>query len=340
MATSPLILAALAKAAMPSVSFRQVRELETETDPAIDVAVITDTEGNQYLIRHSRGPKGNLKLAAENQMARAIRQSGTLPFAIHNVVAETTTANGNTVSISNFIFGKTVEFESLDPAGEVVPSLGVALAAIHNLNTDRVRSLGVPEFSANQIRESKLASLDAIAATGKVSKVLLQRWETALEDLDLFRFNPTVIHGTLETGRVLEQDGQITGILGWSETQIGDPAADFASFGFAHQAEVLDSIRFAYFAYRSEADNNLAARATLYAELNLGQYLVFCINNGRDSEIDWITTELGHVEADVESGQARILSTSSFAQTTPVFDDEQKTRPIEIIDVEDDDQLF
>ena len=51
MAKSPLILAALAKAAVPHLNFHEVKSLSTSTSGAFDTALLTATSGEHYLIR-------------------------------------------------------------------------------------------------------------------------------------------------------------------------------------------------------------------------------------------------------------------------------------------------
>ena len=363
MASSPLILAALAKAALPSAKFKQAKALPREGREPINSALLTDTDGIQYLVREARNAKGNLQLATETQCIRAVKSAGTLPFRVPNLVSDSTTSDGLTLQILEFVYGSTVQLDSVRATDPELRSIGLAIAAIHGLSIEKIRAAGLPEFSASEVRESRLAELDRAAATGRVPASLLQRWEAALEDLDLFRFQPTVVHGDLSTGAVLELDGEVSGIVNWSHLHIGDPAEDFITFGANVDPEPLDAVKFAYFEKRDEADANLAQRATLYSELAVANYLVTSISKGIESDVDWATGELEAIAQSVEAGSARILSTIAFTSTTPfvaeaveevietdshIVISEQveeidvsdlKTRPIEL-PKSSDDQLF
>jgi aminoglycoside phosphotransferase (APT) family kinase protein len=318
MASSPLILAALAKAALPSYQFKSVATLPSNGTGPIDSVLLTDTEGVQYVIRESKNGSGNLKLAGDNQAAKLAKSSGHLPFKIPTLIGETRNQRGNTVQVLEFIYGSAVDLHSLSASDELVPPLGRAIASIHNLSADRLRQAGAPEFNSNQIRDARLAELDKAAATGMVPASLLQRWENALEDLDLFRFKESVIHGNLVSENILELNGEVSGVLGWSSLRIGDPAEDLVPYAASGNNELLDAVKFAYFENRSDTDANLAQRATLYAELDIARYLVQMLAEGNQAEAEWAVSELEVTAGLVSSGDARLLSTNGFVALAPL----------------------
>jgi macrolide phosphotransferase len=363
MASSPLILAALAKAALPSAKFKQAKAIPREGLEPVNTALLTDQDGIQYLVREARNAKGNLKLATETQCIRAVKSAGNLPFRVPNLVSDSTTAEGHTLQILEFVYGSTVPLDSLRAGEPELRSVGLTIAAIHGLNQDKIRQSGVPEFSANEVRENRISELDRAAATGRVPAALLQRWESALEDLDLFRFQPTVVHGNIVNGSVLELDGEVSGVVNWSNLHIGDPAEDFVTFAANIDQEPLDAVKFAYFELRDEADSNLAQRATLYSELTVASYLATSLAAGREDDVEWAVSELDTIVATVADGSARLLSTVQFTSTTPLISEaveelvvtdshiivteaipevdvsDLKTRPIEL-PKSSDDQLF
>ena len=362
MASSPLILAALAKSILPSAKFKQARLIPSEGRGPVNSALLTDADGIQYVVRESRNAKGNLELATETQAVRAVKGAGTLPFNVPNLVAESTGPNGNTLQVLEFVYGSNVNFDSLRETSPIIRSIGAALASIHSLSKDAINQAGMPTYSAADVRESRLSELDRAASTGRIPATLLQRWESALEDLDLFRFQPTVIHGNFVGANVLELGEEISGVLGWSNLEIGDPASDFIGFAAKHDTDLFDAVKFAYFEHRDDVDANLAQRATLYSELVVASYLVSCISTNNQEEAEWAVSELESIAATVEDGSARSLNTISFTSALPAFDEEVvietdshvivsevveepvdvsdlKTRPIELPS-KSDDQLF
>lgn len=352
MASSPLILAALAKSILPSAKFKQARSIPSEGRGHFNSALLTDVDGIQYVVRESKNAKGNLELATETQSVRAVRHAGPVRFNLPNLVAESTGPKGNTLQVLEFVYGSNVEVETLRSTDPVVSSIGLTIANIHSLNADAIRQAGMPDYSAVDVRESRLAELDRAASTGRIPAALLQRWEKALEDLDLFRFQPTVVHGNLVSNNLLELNDEISGVLGWSQLHIGDPAEDFASFAGSRDPELLDAVKFSYFEGREEADSNLSQRATLYSELAFAQYLVASISEGHMDEADWAVEELENISILVENGQARTLGKKSFVESAVVYEayeevvieesfdgSDTKTRPIELPN-RGDEQLF
>jgi aminoglycoside phosphotransferase (APT) family kinase protein len=362
MASSPLILAALAKSILPSAKFKQVKLIPSEGRGPVNSAILTDTDGIQYVVRESRNAKGNLELATETQAVRAVKAAGTLPFNLPNLVAESTGPSGNTLQVLEFVYGSNINFDSLRATSPLIGSIGKALASVHALRADAIRQAGMPEYSASDVRESRLAELDRAASTGRIPASLLQRWESALEDLDLFRFQPTVIHGNFVSANVLELGDEVSGVLGWSNLEVGDPATDFIGFASQQDPDIFDAVRFAYFENREDVDSNLAQRATLYSELVIASYLVSCISANNEDEAEWAVSELESIAVTVEDGSARSLTTISFTSALPMIEDDPvietdthvivsevseeqvdvsdlKTRPIELPS-KSDDQLF
>jgi aminoglycoside phosphotransferase (APT) family kinase protein len=222
----------------------------------------------------------------------------------------------------------------------------------------------MPEYSASEIRESRLSELDRAASSGRVPATLLQRWELALEDLDLFRFQPTVVHGNLIGSNVLELGEEVSGILGWSNLEIGDPAQDFIGFAAQTDNDLFDAVRFAYLEVRDDVDQNLAQRATLYSELAFASYLVTSISANNEDEAQWAVSHLEGIAEKVQDGSAMPLGIIAFSSALPHFVEPEevlietdshvviaevadesvdvsdlRTRPIEL-PTKSDDQLF
>jgi macrolide phosphotransferase len=60
MGMSPLILAALAKDAVPALDFVQVAPLEQRGDGFFDSACLTGSNGSHYVIKMARGQQAGL----------------------------------------------------------------------------------------------------------------------------------------------------------------------------------------------------------------------------------------------------------------------------------------
>ncbi len=242
-----------------------------------DAAVLVDEAGKQWRVRSPKHIDASMRLETELLVLRtfvpAVRAE--LPFALP-YVAGTVRQGDLCTFVYSHLPGSTRDIDSLVAEGGPLPrEVGRAMAAIHSLPHELVNDADLPSYSANEFRQRKLNELDQAATTGKIPPVLLRRWEHALEDVTLWRFNPSVVHGDLHEDNLLVSNGRISAVTGWTDLRIGDPADDFAWLIAANDPTFTEAVHAAYNAARSEApDPHLIRRAALSAEFALAQWLV------------------------------------------------------------------
>jgi aminoglycoside phosphotransferase (APT) family kinase protein len=337
MAKSPLILAALAKDAVRHVDFVQVKSLNAGTDGAFDTALLTATTGEHYVVRIANTQSAGVEQDVELQALRALGTAGrqALPFKITNLIGETKDDSGSRALIFDFVYGSPIDVNRVHAESELARSIGLAVASIHKLPLATVENAHLAEFEPEQILRARTAELDKIAATGKVSPILLSRWEAAIEDSTFFRFQPTVVHGALNGDTVLEEDGrQVAGVLAWSSLRISDPAEDLAWIMASEHDDFIDAVFAAYSASRGSADASLRQRATLYSELELGRWLLHGLNKGDQLIIDDAIGMLTTVAENVEAGLIGNLTAAPFV--APVI---QESLEQSFAGIEPDDHL-
>jgi hypothetical protein len=183
-------------------------------------------------------------------------------------------------TLSTFVYshlaGTTRSVEELTAGpDQLAREIGVALAAIHDLPHALVSNADLPSYTPNEFRQRRLNELDQAATTGKIPPSLLRRWEHALEDVSLWRFNPCVVHGDLHEDNLLVDGNRVTAVTGWTDLRIGDPADDFAWLVASNEQDFVDSVLGSYTESRRDSpDKHLLRRAALSAEFALAQYLV------------------------------------------------------------------
>jgi aminoglycoside phosphotransferase (APT) family kinase protein len=245
-----------------------------------------------------------------------------LPFKATSIIGETTDSSRNRIVVFEFLYGSPIDIARLASNAQLIASIGAAIGAIHNLDTELIRSAGLPEYSAADIARLRVNELDAVALTGKIPGVLLQRWQEALEDVALFRFNPTVVHGELSDSTVLEQDRNVSAVLNWGAMHIGDPAEDFAWLAGLRNVDLIEEARSAYSAETKNFDSTLIQRAMLYNELAHASWLLHGTKLGDESIVEEATINLEILEEEVNQGVAPSLSAAGFAtlsQATGAF---------------------
>ena len=335
MAKSPLILAALAKDAVPHVDFNLVKNLTTGLGGSFDTALLTATTGEHYVIRvantHAASVERDVELRALKALAQADRMR--LPFKITNLVGETKDSRGQRALIFEFVYGTPIEVGSVSPQSSLALSIGESIAAIHNLELSVVQDAHLAEYEPADIIRGRVADLDRAAETGRVPSILLSRWEAALEESNLFRFQPAVIHGALGTDTALELDGLVSGVLSWSSLKISDPAEDLAWMVGAGNHELTDTVLTRYGQLRTSVDATLRQRATLYSELEMAKWLVHGVNKGSQGIIDDALSMLTVLAEDVESGAIGRLSAAPLAAAAAVIEATPAVEELEIIEV-------
>ena len=353
MGNTPLILAALTKAAVPALNIVHVGPLFG--DASLKFAIITDAEGRKYEARLPRSQAALTELELELRALKALDESARarLPFSVSTLVGEAKHSKGLRVLVLEHVPGREIDLERTSPNGTLAENIGEVLGAIHNLPAAVVVDAQLPEYNPADIELKYVNEMDRMAATGKVPAALLDRWQTALEDVSLFRYQPTVVHGSLDSQTVLQGEVDhaqiVTGVTNWSQLHIGDPAEDFAWIFGSGLNELCDVILMSYNTRHPNKDETLRQRAQLYSELAIGRYLLAGVNSGNEEIVDDAVAILATYASDLEEGllphlgivQAPIASI--FADTDLISDasgsaQDAELDSLEVIEVIDLDQ--
>jgi macrolide phosphotransferase len=305
-----LILAALAADAVPGKNFRHFQKPEGQTD--LELLRLWDDQGNSYELKAPANPAGERELATELSVLKVLRNfSSDLPFEIPELLGQTTDADGVRISVLTLLGGSEPDLTKFGP-GAFSKSFAQSMAALHSLESAKVIEAGLPDYLATQILHNKVTELDRIADTGRVPSALLQRWEQALEDVGLFRFHPTITHGAINQDSVLVEAQILTGLTNWSSLSVSDPAEDFQwLIGGALHSTAEDTLLH-YRALRPQADENIAQRALLYSELELGSWLAHCVQEGDPARITQAEDLIEDLRTQLEAGSLKDIRASSF----------------------------
>ena len=299
-------LAALASAAVPALALTGVAGSPDDAAD-FDSALLVDDAGKQWRVRSPKHVEASMRLETELLVLRAFVPAvrAELPFALP-YVAGTVRIGQLCTFVYSHLPGSTRDIDELAAAGkDLAADIGRTMAAIHALPQSLVNNADLPSYTANEFRQRKLNELDQAATTGKIPATLLRRWEHALEDVGLWRFSPTVVHGDLHEDNLLISGGRISAVNGWTDLRIGDPADDFAWLIAANNSEFTDTVHSAYVAARPDAvDPHLIRRAALSAEFALAQWLVRGLAAENPSMVEEAEEMLATLEADILEQEA------------------------------------
>ena len=326
-----MILAALAADAAPGKNFTNFKS--DSSNEAIDQLLLWDRAGDSFVLKAPANPSGERELALELEGIRTISQaSSNLPFETPRVVGSSRDLDGNKAVLLSLLGGQKPDLSRYTP-GKFSQSYAKAMAAIHSISPALVKDAGLPEYQPTELVHQRVSEVDRIAATGRVAPQLLSRWEQALEDVAMFRFHPTVIHGAISEDALVVADQEIVGIGNWNALAIADPAEDFRWLAGGALQSTFEDAMLHYRANLPVADENLALRATLYAELELGNWLVYCLETADHIEIAKAEDLLNELRDQLDAGTLQPLRATSFAGITPT------TSPIPEV-TKADDELF
>ncbi|MGA8048347.1 MAG: phosphotransferase [Dermatophilaceae bacterium] len=310
-----LRLAALASAAVPGLDPIAVQEVVSGDDEHFDVAFIQDTQQRRWVIRAPRDEVSAARMDASLAMLALLHRR--VPFAVPAAKGFAPIAKIGRAAVHTYIPGHPLDLAALRPGHPVSAELGRTIALIHNVDRALFDEAGLASYDAETYRRRHLAEIDRGAATGRVPAGLLSRWEEALDDVRLWRFAPTPVHGALAGSDVLvtfpdptdPSRATIRGVTGWEDAKVADPADDFAALVTAAAPEVVDAVLTAYAHVRVERpDEHLLARARLVSELGLLATLLRAVKSRDEVTTEATTARLRRLDDAVHSEtQARRL---------------------------------
>jgi macrolide phosphotransferase len=316
MARTHLTLAALATSAVAGLDVVQASSFGSALHGDFNSALLTARDGKHWIIRMPTSERAEAEQSADLVALRALSTGirGRLPFAVTNYVGQTPT-HGTRAIVYEFVYGNTLSLDRLVPGGTLASSIGRAIAAIHTLPTHFVSDAGLPVLTAQDLLRSSVAVMDRATATGLVPAALLRRWESATEDSALWQFAPTVVNGALTAESFLSDDAGVTGVIGWQELRVGDPARDLYWLLGARVEGVAETAFDAYNLARGSSDRQIKQRAMLYAELEIAKWLLHGTQE-RKTEIVDDAVEMLHTLVDTVQGD---LDQTITHNTMPVM---------------------
>ncbi|UBH06578.1 aminoglycoside phosphotransferase [Leucobacter sp. Psy1] len=286
MASTPLTLAALATSAVPGLIVHGAR-VHTSGEEGAYTSVVVTAEAEELIVRIPRTPSAETEQSAE-LLGLAALTSGArarLPFSVPE--ARGVTRSGDTRAVvTTFLAGSHVAEDSLDPGAYLLQPIADMLSAIHELPHSIVIQGGLTVRSAQDVRLDTARFVERAGATRLLPQTVQNRWQQLLRQQELWDFAPTAIHGSLTLDRLLVAEDEVTGVLGWGEFSIGDPASDLAWL-LASGPEVFDSVVARYGQQRDTGHRgHLRTRAVLYHELEIARWLMHGIDTRDQSVVD------------------------------------------------------
>lgn len=272
MEASLLTLAALATSAVPNLTiFGYTKFFPNSSD---ETGVLLETDRGTLLMKLPLSARAEVKHSAEalafTAISKGVRES--LAFKVPSVLGMIGYKDTRAM-VSTFLEGESFSTLSDSEQDRVCAQVARSIASIGDLPVGIVVNEGLPVLSTAEIREGAQKILKRAEETGLVPNSIYKRWKDVLETDDLWNFKPVVVHGSLTEDELLFDGLQLSGVLGWSELQISDPALDMAWLtSYPFWAEAFD----AYCESKQlTGDEAFEKRAIFWQEFTLARWLLY-----------------------------------------------------------------
>ena len=298
---TPYELAALATVAVPRLEVAGLRPPQF-SDEVLSVTGLIDTSGDRWMVVCPHDTVGGLDMEAQNAVLERLGKAhdfSKIPFEVPRPAGFTRTPEGDRVMVHRDLGGHVMETSDFDDPHLLPASLGNALASLHNLPELIYTGVNLPAYSAIECRDRHQAVLDEAAQEVVIPANLWDRWEESLENLSLWRFLPSPIHGDLSETSIHVDHGRVCALTGFSSAHVGDPAVDITWVFARASDEFLERFHEAYQQTRSEKDLHLLERAELLSELAVVRWLVHGLHSGDSEIVDEARAMLAELSASV-----------------------------------------
>lgn len=126
-------------------------------------------------------------------------------------------------------------------------SLGRVLAELHSIPRDKAAELDLIVHTPVEARVSMKERMLAVKEKFGVGENLWNRWQTWLNDDDMWPNKTALIHGDIHAGHMMiDKDANVTGLIDWTEAKVTDISIDFVFNYKAFGEEGLDALILAY----------------------------------------------------------------------------------------------
>ncbi|MFM6967390.1 MAG: phosphotransferase [Microbacteriaceae bacterium] len=331
MALSPIMLTAWAVAEIPDLHIDGYRETSTETLERVTcrtaegaiVSIASPLTADAAAIQDREHRVGQI-------LSAGVRER--LGFDVPH------TLGAGVLNKRRIVVTEEVQGQPLSAARDkrpMLPSLALALASLHSLPTSIVKRDSVPSTSAlDSVREAA-GIIDRSHQTTRVPSALLDRWDAAIEDTELWQFVPTFIHGDLDFDHILTAGDDVVGMIRWSEASVGDPARDLLNIVGPLAPEITTGFVVDYIAHRGNNDHRVGHRARFLSELEIARYLVHGVDTENEGIVNEAVAMLNTLVTTVTDNPAMALGAMPIKPVSLLTDDsfEMPTIPDAVTEV-------
>lgn len=126
-------------------------------------------------------------------------------------------------------------------------SLARGIVSLHQVGVEKAREVGLPVKTAEEVRVEMKHRMDAVKSEFGVGQTLWKRWQSWLDNDEVWMQETVLTHGDLHAGHILiNEQAQVTGFIDWTEASVADPARDFVAHYRTFGLDALNKLISAY----------------------------------------------------------------------------------------------
>ncbi len=279
----------------------QLHEEMSFNEMGIDfrVGFATDTDGTKWVLRIPRRTDLADQIEGEKNILRLVKKylQVAVPdwtVASPTLVAYPLLAHKPVLTYDTETYEVTWHMDQHAP--QFVPSLARALMELHQIPVNEARVHGLKVQTPEQFRQEILADVETVKHELSIGAELETRWRTWLDNDRLWPDFNAFVHGDLYAGHILAaENGEVTGIIDWSEGQVSDPSIDFSGHLTVFGADSLKELIRQYEQRGGRVWETLFEQTVERQAAAPLRYAVFAIKTADDKHIEAAKAQLGLV---------------------------------------------
>ena len=235
------------------------------------VVLATDADGERWILRLPRREDVLPSVDKEKQMLELIAPllNVDVPrwtICTDELIAYRTLSGVPAGTIDPEAKAYVWEIDLANVPNQFHESLAKGIVSLHQVSVEKVRAVGLPVKTAEEVRVEMKHRMDAVKEEFSVDQRLWERWQSWLHNDEIWMQETVLTHGELHAGHILiNPQAQVTGFIDWTEASVTDPARDFVAHYRTFGQDALNKLISAY----AEAGGHTWARMAEHViELN------------------------------------------------------------------------
>jgi macrolide phosphotransferase len=191
------------------------------------------------------------------------------------------------------------EIDAANVPDQFHKSLAKGMVSLHQISIEKVRAVGLPVKTVEEVRAQIKQRMDAVKSEFGVGQALWKRWQDWLQSDEIWMKETVLTHGDLHAGHILiDTQAQVTGFIDWTEASVADPARDFVAHYRTFGQDALNRLISAY----AETGGHIWSRMAEHViELNASfaiEIAEFALKSGLDEYKQMAKQSLGVSESE------------------------------------------